>query len=119
MIAEKHSHDSVSSDNIIEQYNRYRYEFIKQHDFDARTAYDSIEDKGVTILTRLDRYADDLLDEFFRNVIYAAQSSTKEELRASAQIFIIDVKAYLNLMSLCKSCHSRIHAERGDRWRKK
>ncbi|MBQ6152071.1 MAG: HNH endonuclease [Mogibacterium sp.] len=21
-----------------------------------------------------------------------------------------------NLMSLCKSCHSRIHAERGDRW---
>ena len=24
-----------------------------------------------------------------------------------------------NLMSLCKSCHSRIHAERGDRWRKK
>ena len=23
-----------------------------------------------------------------------------------------------NLMSLCKSCHSRIHAERGDRWGK-
>lgn len=23
-----------------------------------------------------------------------------------------------NLMSLCKSCHSKIHAERGDRWRK-
>jgi 5-methylcytosine-specific restriction protein A len=21
-----------------------------------------------------------------------------------------------NLMALCKSCHSRIHAERGDRW---
>ena len=21
-----------------------------------------------------------------------------------------------NLISLCKSCHSRIHAERGDRW---
>ena len=21
-----------------------------------------------------------------------------------------------NLMSLCKSCHSRIHAKRGDRW---
>ena len=24
-----------------------------------------------------------------------------------------------NLMSLCKSCHSRIHAERGDRWSRK
>ena len=24
-----------------------------------------------------------------------------------------------NLISLCKSCHSRIHAERGDRWNKK
>ena len=23
-----------------------------------------------------------------------------------------------DLMSLCKSCHSRIHAERGDRWGK-
>ena len=23
-----------------------------------------------------------------------------------------------NLMSLCQSCHSRIHAERGDYWRK-
>lgn len=23
-----------------------------------------------------------------------------------------------NLISLCKSCHSRIHAESGDRWRK-
>jgi 5-methylcytosine-specific restriction protein A len=23
-----------------------------------------------------------------------------------------------NLMSLCKSCHSRIHAEHGDRWHK-
>lgn len=23
-----------------------------------------------------------------------------------------------NLMALCKSCHSRIHAERGDRWGK-
>lgn len=22
-----------------------------------------------------------------------------------------------NLMALCKSCHSKIHAERGDRWR--
>ena len=25
---------------------------------------------------------------------------------------------FSNLMSLCKSCHSRIHAERGDRWNK-
>ena len=24
-----------------------------------------------------------------------------------------------NLISLCKSCHARIHAERGDRWNKK
>lgn len=24
-----------------------------------------------------------------------------------------------NLISLCKSCHSRIHAERGDRWHNK
>lgn len=24
-----------------------------------------------------------------------------------------------NLISLCKSCHARIHAERGDRWEKK
>ena len=24
-----------------------------------------------------------------------------------------------NLMALCKSCHSRIHAERGDRWNKR
>jgi len=23
-----------------------------------------------------------------------------------------------NLVSLCKSCHSRVHAERGDRWNK-
>lgn len=23
-----------------------------------------------------------------------------------------------NLMSLCKSCHARLHAERGDRWNK-
>jgi 5-methylcytosine-specific restriction protein A len=26
--------------------------------------------------------------------------------------------SYGNLMSLCKSCHSRIHASRGDRWHK-
>ena len=26
---------------------------------------------------------------------------------------------FSNLMSLCKSCHSRIHAERGDRWGQK
>ena len=24
-----------------------------------------------------------------------------------------------NLIALCKSCHSKIHAERGDRWKKK
>ncbi|WP_456264571.1 HNH endonuclease [Helcococcus ovis] len=24
-----------------------------------------------------------------------------------------------NLISLCKSCHARIHASRGDRWNKK
>ena len=24
-----------------------------------------------------------------------------------------------NLISLCKSCNARIHAERGDRWNKK
>ncbi|WP_338048137.1 HNH endonuclease signature motif containing protein [Ligilactobacillus ceti] len=24
-----------------------------------------------------------------------------------------------NLISLCQSCHSRIHAERGDRWNNK
>ena len=96
IIAEKHSHDSVTADNIIEQYSRYRYEIIKQHDYDERTTYDSVEDKGVTVLTRLDRYADDLLDEFFRNIVYAAQSSTNEEMRVSAQIFIIDIRAYLS-----------------------
>ena len=46
---------------------------------------------------------------------------TKEILRSLGQMYIagdsmtenIDRS---NLMALCKECHARIHAERGDRW---
>ena len=34
----------------------------------------------------------------------------------SQEVFDRIVSATLNLISLCKSCHARIHAERGDRW---
>lgn len=95
-IAEKHSRDSVTSDEIVAQYNRYRYETIKHHDIVDRNTYKSAQDRGVTVLTRLDEYADDLLNEFFRVIVENAKYSSNEELKAAAQIFIIDIRAYLS-----------------------
>ncbi len=48
-------------------------------------------------------------------ILFVCHGNTAE----SRELAVFVVQNEANLVSLCQSCHARIHVERGDRWQKK
>ncbi len=90
-----------------EQEERRRYEKY-QRDPETRRRY------GRAWKRIRDRYikAHPLCEECKRN----GKLTPSEEVHHIIPLSEGGTNKQKNLMALCKSCHSRIHAERGDRW---
>ena len=97
--------------------------YCEEHEKQVAKTYEKY-DRDPTVRRRYGRAWKRIRDSYVKTHPFCEECYKKgilvpvEEVHHIVPLSEGGTHARSNLISLCKSCHSRIHAERGDRWHK-